>query len=91
MATIASPEATHAIPIAVVPFSKARWMVAELIASRTNIPRLSDQLHTGENGILAKRVVKSGVGVEPIRFASERRAEIKAKPIDMSRRHPGCE
>ena len=88
MPAIAAPEATHAVTKSIVPFGEARRMVAELIASRTDIPGFGDQLHAGENRILAKRVEEAGTGIEPVRLAAQRRAEIEAKSIDVERVHP---
>ena len=88
MPAIAAPEATHAITKQIVPFGEARRMVAELVASRTDIPGFGNQLHAGENRVLAKRVEEAGTRVEPVCLTAQRRAEIEAKTIDVERVHP---
>src|ERR1700730_16543733 len=78
----AAPIVADCVPERVVPFGPARRKPADLIASGPAIPRLGDQLHLGEPGILAYRFEKAALGFEAVRFARENRAEIEAETVD---------
>src|SRR4029079_6491792 len=50
---VAAPVAAHAVAEAAVPLGAARRVVAELVATRSGIPRLGDQLHPRQHRGLA--------------------------------------
>ena len=88
LASIAAPEPTRAVAEAIVPFSKAGRMVAELVPARPDIPGFGDQLDAGQDWILAQGVEKARAGIEAIGLAAERDAEIETEAVDMERCHP---
>ena len=91
LSSIAAPVAAHAVAIAVVPFGEARRMVAELIAARSDIPRLGDQLDLLQDRVLADGIKEARPLIEAVAFAAERHAKIEAEAVDMEARHPVAE
>ena len=85
---IAAPEAADTVAEAIVPLGKSGRMMAQLIAAGADVPRLGDQLHARESGILAERIEEAATRVETVGLAAERHAKIEAKSIDMVMRHP---
>ena len=55
-AGIAAPEPAGAVAKAIVPLGEARRVVAELIAARTDIPRLGNELDARQDRVLAQRI-----------------------------------
>ena len=82
-AGIAAPVAAHAVAEPVVPFGETRRMIAELITAGTDVPWLGDQLDAGQDRVLAQRIEEAGAGVETVRLAAQRDAEIEAEAVDM--------
>ena len=58
-------------------------MVAELVAAGAEIPGLGDQLQPARTGSWRMRVEEAGAGVEAMRLAAERGAEIETEAVDM--------
>ena len=56
---------------------------AHLIAARTAVPRLRNQLDGAQHRVLAARFQKAALLVEAVRLARQNRAEIEAETIDM--------
>src|SRR6185312_13748289 len=79
----AFPEVAHGIAELVVPFGPARREGADLVAARTQIPRLGDQLHRAEDGILAARLEEAALIVEAVGLTRQDGAEIEAEAVDM--------
>src|SRR5260221_9975719 len=82
-AFIATPEAARAVAEAIIPFGPAGPEIAELIAIRSDVPRLGYQLDAREHGILAPRIEKAAAGIETLSLASKRRAQIETEAVDM--------
>ena len=72
----------------VVPFGPAGRKTADLIAARTAVPWLRDQLDLGKQRILSDRFQKSALGVESVGLSREDRAEIEAESVDPRFAHP---
>ena len=85
---VAASEAADRIAELVIPFGEAWWVIAKLIAARTEIPWLGDQLEPRQDGILQDRIEEAGVGIEASGFAAERGAEIEAEPVDAVENRP---
>src|ERR1700731_4715049 len=88
LAGVAPPEAPQPVAESIVPFGETRWVLTELIAARTDVPGLRNQLDAREDRILAQRVEEPGAGIEAVQLAPERYAEIEAESVDMERRDP---
>ena len=58
-------------------------MMAELVAARADVPGLGDQLHARQHRVLAQRVEEAGAGIEAVRLAAERHAEVEAEAVDV--------
>src|SRR5208337_464769 len=84
----AAPEIARGVAERVVPLRPARWEAADLIAARTAVPGLRDELDFGEQRILSDRLEKAALGFEPFVLAREDRAEIEAESVDPHFAHP---
>src|SRR4051812_37028098 len=76
-----APEVAHGIAELVVPFGPPRREAAHLIATGSAIPRLGDQLHAVENGILADRLEEAALFIEPAGLARQDGAEIEPEAV----------
>src|SRR5271154_4943874 len=88
---LATPKIAHRVAEFVVPLGPARREAPNLVAARTAIPRLGDQLHGGEYRVLAASFQKTALIVKPVRLTRQNGAEIKAKAIHMGLGHPIAE
>ena len=68
---IALPIGTHTITILPVPLGPADWKISDLTPSFTHIPRLGDELHPLEHGILMNDVEKAAEFIHLVQFARE--------------------
>ena len=59
-----------------------------MVSARTDIPRLGNQLHAGEDRVLPAGVEKSTPFVEPIGFACQDSGKIEAEAINPHLRRP---
>ena len=78
-----TPEVTHAITVAAVPFGPAGREAAHLIAAGTQIPRFGDELDTGDDRILFDDVEEGGQLVDFLELAGQRGRKIESETIDM--------
>ncbi len=85
------PEVTEVVAIAAVPFRPCRRKPPELICARPYVPRLSDELHVPEGGVLLHCQKERGIGVELFGRTTERGGEIESKPVDMHLLNPIAE
>src|SRR5271154_3210511 len=88
---LTAPKIAHRVAEFVVPLGPARREAPNLVAARTAIPRLCDQLHGGEYRVLAAGLQEPALVVKAVRLARQDGAEIKAKAIHMGLRHPIAE
>ena len=56
LAGIAAPEPAGAVAKAIVPLGEAGRVVAELVAARTDVPRLGNELDARQDRVLAQRI-----------------------------------
>ena len=87
-AAFAGPIAPHRGAITVVPFRPLRGKCADLIAAEAEVPRLGDQLHRGQHGILPDRGEEGAVAVETVRSARQCGGEIEPEAIDVTNLDP---
>src|SRR3546814_3732734 len=78
-AVVALPILSDGVPKLVVQLLPAGRKVAELVAARTDVPRLGDQLHAAEDGILPHRVQKTTALIEAVRLARQRGGQVEAE------------
>src|SRR5215469_415811 len=76
---LAAPKVAYDVAELVVPLRPARREAADLIASRTAIPRFGDQFYSAQLRILATGLQKSALIVETVGAAGEDRPEIETK------------
>jgi hypothetical protein len=50
-ALVAAPEVTHTVAVFPIPLRPAGWKFPDVVAILSDVPRLGDQLHGGEDGI----------------------------------------
>src|SRR5262249_39254410 len=67
----AAPEVTHGIAVPPVPFRPQRLEVADLIAALADIPRLSDELDLGYDGILLNQIEERRQPVHLVELARQ--------------------
>ena len=67
-AGVAAPEAPRAVAKAIVPFGKARRMMAKLIAAGAEVPGLGNQFDARQDRVLPQRVEKAAAGIEAARL-----------------------
>ena len=82
-AAVALPEPAHAIAVLAVPLRPADGKVADLVAALAQVPRLGDELHLAEHGILVNDIEERAQLVHFVKLAGERAGQIEAEPIDM--------
>jgi hypothetical protein len=58
--------------------------VADLVPALADVPRLGDELHLGEHGILVDDVEERGETVDVVELAGERRGEVEPEPVDVT-------
>ena len=78
-----APEIAHRIAELVVPLGPAGREGADLVAAGAAIPRLGDQLHALQLGILHHRLHEAVVRVEAAGLAREDGAEVEAEAVDV--------
>ena len=90
-AVVAQPEGAAGIAKTVIPFMPASGKSPELVAIRPKVPRLGNQLDTGQDRVLCQGRQQAGHRVKIVmknRVAPQRCGEVKAKPIHTKRLHP---
>src|ERR1700692_2737730 len=70
------PETSHSVAIPIVPLGPARRKRSHLIPPRSAIPRLRDEFHLAQEGVLPTAIQKATALVEPSCFASKDRSQI---------------
>ena len=70
---LAAPEVAHRVAVDPVPLRPEHREVADLVAARADVPRLGDQLHLRDDGVLVDRVEERGEPVDLVELARERR------------------
>src|SRR5262249_22677519 len=74
-------EAARRVAKTAVPLEPIDRKIADLV--RAEVPRLRDQLHPREHGVLLDRVEERRVLLVRTALAPEHRREIEAKPVDV--------
>src|SRR5208282_6455019 len=85
---VPAPEFAHVIAISGVPLRHSGWMIAELIAARSEVPGLRDQLDPRQGRILQQGVEEACTRIEAVLFAAKSHAEIEAETVHMKFVHP---
>ena len=80
----AGPVAPQRTAITVVPFRPLRGEAADLIAAKTDVPRLGDQLDRRQHRILPDGGQEISAAFEAVRTAAERAGKIEAEAVDMA-------
>ncbi|MNM73230.1 hypothetical protein D3C81_849500 [compost metagenome] len=88
LAGIAAPEAAHRVAELVVPFGKARRMVAELVPAGAQVPRFRDQLDAAQHRVLHQRIEEARALVEAVALAPERAAQVETEAVHVVALHP---
>src|SRR5581483_4950386 len=81
---VAAPEHPHVVAEAVVPFAPPGGKPAELVAARTDIPRLGDEAQPGQKRIGGDRLEEGCGGTEAGRRAAEDAGKVEAETVDAS-------
>ena len=82
------PEVANRVAKFIVPLGPTRRKCSDLIAPRPAIPRLGDQFHFAQDGILAARFEKAALVIEAVRFPRQNRTEIETETVDVHLFHP---
>ena len=81
LAGVPAPETPHAIAITPVPFAPVDREVTDLIAFQAHVPRLGDQFHAGQNGVLVQDVKEGRESIHAVFFSRQRGGKVKAEPV----------
>src|SRR6185437_14813952 len=81
LSSVALHVAADGIAVLVVPFGPAQGKVADLVTAGSQVPRLSDQFHAGQNGVLINDVEEGAQAVHIVQFPREGGGQIETKPI----------
>jgi hypothetical protein len=79
-----APEIAHRVAVLPVPLRPQHGEVADLVAARADVPRLGDELHLREDGILVDDVEEGREAVDVVELARERRREVEAEAVDVA-------
>jgi hypothetical protein len=71
------------VAVEAVPLGPQHREVADLVAAGPDVPRLGDQLHLREDGVLVDDVEERGEPVDVVELARQSRREVEAEPVDM--------
>ena len=85
---LAAPEVAHRVAVDAVPLAPQHGEVADLVAARADVPRLGDQLHLAEHGVLVDRVEERRQPVDVVELAREGAREVEAEAVDVALDHP---
>ena len=88
LAFVALPERAHGVAELVVPLRPAGREAADLIAARTDVPRLGDQLHRRQHRVLQAALQEAVRRIEAVVLARQDGAEIEAETVDVHLGHP---
>ena len=80
----AAPEVAHHVAVDAVPLRPQDGEVADLVAARADVPRLGDQLHLREHGVLVDRVEERAQAVDVVELARERAREIEPEAVHVA-------
>src|ERR1700727_2316584 len=67
--SFSAPEVPYRVAERIVPFRPSRRKSANLVTARSAIPRLGNQLHFGEQRILANGLEKAALRLKTVRLA----------------------
>ena len=84
----AAPEVAHRIAVPAVPLGPQGREAADLVAVRTHVPRLRDELDLRDNGILVDEIEECGQPVDLGELSGQGGCEIEAEAIHVHLRHP---
>ena len=85
---LAAPEIAHRVAVPAVPFGPQRREATDLVAVRTHVPRLRDELDLRDHGVLVDEIEESGESVDLGELASQGGGKIEAEAVHMHFRHP---
>ena len=78
---LATPEVADGVAVVAVPLGPLGREVADLVAARTDVPRLGDQLDLADHRVLLDEVEERGQPVDVVELARERRGEVEPEPV----------
>ena len=84
----AAPEVAHRIAVPAVPLGPQGREAADLVAVRTHVPRLRDELDLRDHGVLVDEVEESGESVDLGELAGQSGGQVEAEAVHMHLRDP---
>src|SRR5687768_17406694 len=90
-AAVALPEPPDGVAVLAVPFGPEDGEVADLVPALADVPRLGDELHLGEDGVLVDDVEERAELVDRVEFAGEGAGEVEPEPVDVHLEGPVAE
>ena len=83
-----TPEVAEVVAVTAIPLRPEGRELTDLIATRTDIPRLGDQLDAAQGWVLLDRRHEGAEHVDVVEGPRQCRCEIEAEAIDMHLGHP---
>ena len=84
----AAPEIAHGVAILAVPLGPEGWKIPDLIAAFADVPRLRDQFHLADHGILLNQIEERRQPIDIVQLARQRRRQIEAESVDVHLENP---
>src|ERR1019366_1059291 len=78
---LAPPEVPHRVAVFTVPLRPERGEIAHLVAALADIPRLGDELHLGDDGVLLDQVKESGQPVDLVELTGQAGGQVEAESV----------
>ena len=80
---LAAPEVTDGVAVLAVPLRPLRREVADLVATRADVPGLGDQLDLAHDRVLLHELEERRQPVDVVELAGQRRGEVEAEAVDV--------
>ena len=83
-----APEVAHRVAVLVVPLHPRRRELAHAVAVPRGVPRLGDQLHVPQHGVLPDGGQQVPTHVDLLAGPGQRRHQVEPEPVDVHLGHP---
>ena len=87
-ARLPAPVVADRVAVLAVPLRPLRREVAHLVAARSDVPRLGDQLHLRDHRVLLDEVEERAQPVDLVELSGQAGRQVEAEAVDVHLRHP---
>ena len=85
---LAAPEVAHGVAVLAVPLRPLRREVANLVAARSDVPRLGDEFDLRDDRVLLHEFEEGGELVDLVELAGQGGRQVEAETVDVHLGHP---